>query len=178
MTMCSRAPRLARGCALPNNHSAVYVTRPTQTRPDGCAMTQPTARGSIAGQARLHLQPRKASRPACCMSLVSEELRAPTPAARRSRARPSRSCRARAHLDERQHRAPVPGGGGRPERALEVGVVELGAAIAVRQVQIDDAPGTLLSLIHISEPTRLGMISYAVFCLKKKKNKNKKEIFI
>src|SRR5450756_2646793 len=25
----------------------------------------------------------------------------------------------------------------------------------------------LLSLIHISEPTRLGMISYAVFCLKK-----------
>src|SRR5665648_616352 len=30
-----------------------------------------------------------------------------------------------------------------------------------------------LSLIHISEPTRLGMISYAVFCLKKKKNKKK-----
>src|SRR5450756_2898100 len=29
----------------------------------------------------------------------------------------------------------------------------------------------LLSLIHISEPTRLGMISYAVFCLKKKKQK-------
>src|SRR5659263_234691 len=27
---------------------------------------------------------------------------------------------------------------------------------------------TGLSLIHISEPTRLGMISYAVFCLKKK----------
>src|SRR5450756_1807170 len=25
------------------------------------------------------------------------------------------------------------------------------------------------ALIHISEPTRLGMISYAVFCLKKKK---------
>src|SRR5450756_3018473 len=31
-----------------------------------------------------------------------------------------------------------------------------------------------LSLIHISEPTRLGMISYAVFCLKKKKKKNEK----
>src|SRR5450756_2102968 len=30
-----------------------------------------------------------------------------------------------------------------------------------------------LSLIHISEPTRLGMISYAVFCLKKKKKKNR-----
>src|SRR5450756_502293 len=26
-------------------------------------------------------------------------------------------------------------------------------------------PQQLLSLIHISEPTRLGMISYAVFCL-------------
>src|SRR5450756_2688862 len=33
-----------------------------------------------------------------------------------------------------------------------------------------------LSLIHISEPTRLGMISYAVFCLKKKKKKKKKNI--
>src|SRR5665648_1109787 len=32
-----------------------------------------------------------------------------------------------------------------------------------------------LSLIHISEPTRLGMISYAVFCLKKKKKKTKKK---
>src|SRR5665648_179123 len=31
-----------------------------------------------------------------------------------------------------------------------------------------------LSLIHISEPTRLGMISYAVFCLKKKKKKKHK----
>src|SRR5665648_642872 len=31
----------------------------------------------------------------------------------------------------------------------------------------------ILSLIHISEPTRLGMISYAVFCLKKKKKKKK-----
>src|SRR5450759_271199 len=33
-----------------------------------------------------------------------------------------------------------------------------------------DRDGALqdLSLIHISEPTRLGMISYAVFCLKKK----------
>src|SRR5450756_2396783 len=32
----------------------------------------------------------------------------------------------------------------------------------------------LLSLIHISEPTRLGMISYAVFCLKTKNEKKKK----
>src|SRR5450756_606350 len=34
-----------------------------------------------------------------------------------------------------------------------------------------EARGADLSLIHISEPTRLGMISYAVFCLKKKKKK-------
>eukprot|EP00825_Cyclidium_porcatum_P047637 TRINITY_DN7782_c0_g1_i2.p1 TRINITY_DN7782_c0_g1~~TRINITY_DN7782_c0_g1_i2.p1 ORF type:complete len:145 (+),score=17.07 TRINITY_DN7782_c0_g1_i2:94-528(+) len=34
--------------------------------------------------------------------------------------------------------------------------------------------GLNLSLIHISEPTRLGMISYAVFCLKKKKRSNTK----
>ena len=32
----------------------------------------------------------------------------------------------------------------------------------------------LLSLIHISEPTRLLSISYAVFCLKKKKNSKRK----
>src|SRR5450756_3011637 len=31
----------------------------------------------------------------------------------------------------------------------------------------------ILSLIHISEPTRLGMISYAVFCLKKKNKQQK-----
>src|SRR5678816_4844138 len=31
--------------------------------------------------------------------------------------------------------------------------------------------GEILSLIHISEPTRLLSISYAVFCLKKKKIK-------
>src|SRR5450759_5853785 len=35
--------------------------------------------------------------------------------------------------------------------------------------------GLYLSLIHISEPTRLGMISYAVFCLKKKKKKKTKK---
>ena len=33
-----------------------------------------------------------------------------------------------------------------------------------------------LSLIHISEPTRQAEISYAVFCLKKKKPKKKKKI--
>src|SRR5450756_2665582 len=34
--------------------------------------------------------------------------------------------------------------------------------------RIGDSASVQLSLIHISEPTRLGMISYAVFCLKKK----------
>eukprot|EP00658_Telonema_sp_P-2_P060825 TRINITY_DN49635_c0_g1_i2.p1 TRINITY_DN49635_c0_g1~~TRINITY_DN49635_c0_g1_i2.p1 ORF type:complete len:142 (+),score=28.63 TRINITY_DN49635_c0_g1_i2:68-493(+) len=34
-------------------------------------------------------------------------------------------------------------------------------------------PVIRLSLIHISEPTRLLSISYAVFCLKKKKKSNK-----
>src|SRR5450759_3575742 len=42
---------------------------------------------------------------------------------------------------------------------------------AARLRQIADLPSRHaeedLSLIHISEPTRLGMISYAVFCLKK-----------
>src|SRR5678815_5641419 len=34
-----------------------------------------------------------------------------------------------------------------------------------------ESPALPLSLIHISEPTRLLSISYAVFCLKKKKKK-------
>ena len=42
---------------------------------------------------------------------------------------------------------------------------ELGVNVRFEREGID------LSLIHISEPTRLGMISYAVFCLKKKKKK-------
>src|SRR5660397_282515 len=35
--------------------------------------------------------------------------------------------------------------------------------------------GLYLSLIHISEPTRLRRISYAVFCLKKKKKQKKQQ---
>src|SRR5659263_281449 len=38
-----------------------------------------------------------------------------------------------------------------------------------RKNEIEPVLVNYLSLIHISEPTRLGMISYAVFCLKKKK---------
>eukprot|EP00658_Telonema_sp_P-2_P039348 TRINITY_DN2815_c0_g1_i1.p1 TRINITY_DN2815_c0_g1~~TRINITY_DN2815_c0_g1_i1.p1 ORF type:complete len:155 (-),score=77.46 TRINITY_DN2815_c0_g1_i1:16-480(-) len=37
--------------------------------------------------------------------------------------------------------------------------------------KIKRSKGKKLSLIHISEPTRLLSISYAVFCLKKKKNR-------
>ena len=43
------------------------------------------------------------------------------------------------------------------------------AAINVVKQAIELVKPEILSLIHISEPTRLGMISYAVFCLKKKK---------
>src|SRR5450756_2016677 len=44
-----------------------------------------------------------------------------------------------------------------PERVADVRVPEL--------VTIGEGSRRDLSLIHISEPTRLGMISYAVFCL-------------
>ena len=39
---------------------------------------------------------------------------------------------------------------------------------------LSEAIAPYLSLIHISEPTRLRRISYAVFCLKKKKKKRQK----
>ncbi len=58
------------------------------------------------------------------------------------------------------------------------------AAILYRIVQMidgekwvsmsSDVKGEILSLIHISEPTRLLSISYAVFCLKKKKQNRQK----
>src|SRR5450756_3160998 len=65
----------------------------------------------------------------------------------------------------------------RPPLWLRRGCVQVrGAwipASRVRAQSIIVVPGPrtalTLSLIHISEPTRLGMISYAVFCLKKKK---------
>ena len=61
------------------------------------------------------------------------------------------------------------------------GSFHLSAADGGRREVIVDPPDAMnpaalrtlssLSLIHISEPTRLRRISYAVFCLKKKKNK-------
>src|SRR5450756_2196841 len=60
---------------------------------------------------------------------------------------------------------------GLPKGSLEAATLDLmrraGFLITVAQ-------RSYLSLIHISEPTRLGMISYAVFCLKKKKKKRKR----
>ena len=49
-------------------------------------------------------------------------------------------------------------------RALVNNLINLGLLAEYRAVMAD-----ILSLIHISEPTRLLSISYAVFCLKKKK---------
>eukprot|EP00658_Telonema_sp_P-2_P079375 TRINITY_DN7648_c0_g1_i10.p1 TRINITY_DN7648_c0_g1~~TRINITY_DN7648_c0_g1_i10.p1 ORF type:complete len:101 (-),score=18.78 TRINITY_DN7648_c0_g1_i10:105-407(-) len=47
--------------------------------------------------------------------------------------------------------------------------------IADQHAAVNTFPGLVhLSLIHISEPTRLLSISYAVFCLKKKKKKHEK----
>src|SRR5450756_3009019 len=67
----------------------------------------------------------------------------------------------------------------RPAIDVGISVSRVGGAAQVKAMK--DVAGTLkiglaqyLSLIHISEPTRLGMISYAVFCLKKKKKQKKK----
>ena len=61
----------------------------------------------------------------------------------------------------------------RPESAAEAQwVARLCETLGVphETLRVEVAPGNLqsLSLIHISEPTRLLSISYAVFCLKKK----------
>src|SRR5450756_621190 len=55
--------------------------------------------------------------------------------------------------------------------ALEQNFLQHGKAASLLSAHsrlIDRYLHHVLSLIHISEPTRLGMISYAVFCLKKK----------
>ena len=55
-----------------------------------------------------------------------------------------------------------------PSRALSIGAVKFNLDNhADLVVGLEN-----LSLIHISEPTRLLSISYAVFCLKKKKQQN------
>src|SRR5665648_1214968 len=52
---------------------------------------------------------------------------------------------------------------------LEAGQTLIGDEGTEIILRSGEATAIDLSLIHISEPTRLGMISYAVFCLKKKK---------
>src|SRR5665648_829849 len=53
---------------------------------------------------------------------------------------------------------------------IDAKVEEIANGLGLAEVGLDkDVEDLSLSLIHISEPTRLGMISYAVFCLKKKK---------
>ena len=50
----------------------------------------------------------------------------------------------------------------------EPGTIRGDLAIDIGRNIIHGSDGEDLSLIHISEPTRLRRISYAVFCLKKK----------
>src|SRR5450756_2927475 len=61
------------------------------------------------------------------------------------------------------------GSSGEQSRAVEAGLPAdvVGFSLAPDMARLVGA-GLVLSLTHISEPTRLGMISYAVFCLKKK----------
>src|SRR5450756_2177202 len=68
------------------------------------------------------------------------------------------------------------GGAGKGSRPSSRGIgVQGGGPPCAHGVLASFGQALWLSLIHISEPTRLGMISYAVFCLKKKKKrKNKK----
>src|SRR5450756_1029841 len=85
--------------------------------------------------------------------------------------RPNDRPRGRREHDRRdaQRVRESPPGRGSDGRPGAYGCASRGAT-AVRTSAATTSFG--LSLIHISEPTRLGMISYAVFCLKKKNNDN------
>ncbi len=50
---------------------------------------------------------------------------------------------------------------------FDVSIIEIGDGVIEVLSTNGDTP-VVLSLIHISEPTRLALTSYAVFCLKKK----------
>ena len=53
---------------------------------------------------------------------------------------------------------------------MQIFVKTLTGKTITLEVEPSDTMAKHLSLIHISEPTRLLSISYAVFCLKKKCN--------
>src|SRR5450759_5096866 len=83
----------------------------------------------------------------------------------------------RRRMDARRDLSDVLGDGRRPgpEERLPRSAVRPGSHDCTSDLAREYAPHLPapcvvpgLSLIHISEPTRLGMISYAVFCLKKK----------
>ena len=59
-------------------------------------------------------------------------------------------------------------------KPLEIHEVDLEGPRAGEVLVEMKATGVCLSLIHISEPTRQEAISYAVFCLKKKKRSGSK----
>src|SRR5660398_327647 len=50
------------------------------------------------------------------------------------------------------------------QHEFHVGAASLGGALVQHGAQADGKTVVFLSLIHISEPTRLRRISYAVFC--------------
>src|SRR5674536_38912 len=63
---------------------------------------------------------------------------------------------------------------GRVPSKRDIRAERIEAKVAWFHGDSDEVSGSprILSLIHISQPTRLLSTSYAVFCLKKKKNKN------
>src|SRR5660398_271041 len=72
--------------------------------------------------------------------------------------------------------APPVGGAGLLRVAIPRGLrKQLATRLVTRLFMLSSAKDWYLSLIHISEPTRLRRISYAVFCLKKKKKKRKRK---
>ena len=79
--------------------------------------------------------------------------------------RPPRSTQSRssAASDVYKRQAAVP-----QQRDVTVGLTQVVHPRGDPGAEIGDLAGVGLSLIHISEPTRLLSISYAVFCLKKK----------